>query len=106
MDTFYDFTLKHGLLIVCILFSCFFFYSFSTKFIYNANRTSPNGLNSQHFFFDGLLCHPFRQRQRVCTNHLLTTAHSPVGAGDFSLSPQCQGNTRGLSHIGKHGSHI
>ena len=24
----------------------------------------------------------------------------------FSFSPQCQGNTRGLSHISKNGSHI
>ena len=36
----------------------------------------------------------------------------PEGGGrlsrvfDISLSRQCQGNTRGLSHIGKHCSHI
>ena len=39
-------------------------------------------------------------------------APSPVGCGgfsrvlDFSSSPQCRGNTRCLSYIGKHGSHI
>ena len=31
MDTFYDFTLKHGLLIVCILFSCFIPPAFMTR---------------------------------------------------------------------------
>ena len=62
---------------------------------------------SQHSF-EGLTGIDKRYSLVIC-NHGF---QAPVGGGglsrvlDFSLYPQCRGNDRGLSHIGKHGSHI
>ena len=58
-----------------------------------------------------LLGYPNRQRQTVYTDYFNHCTQSSRG-GRFSRvlglssSPQCRGITRGLSHIGKHGSHI
>ena len=66
---------------------------------------------SQHFF-DGLLGHPYRHKANIMHQPFVTVAPSPEEGGrwnralDFSLYPHCRGNTRSLSHIGKHGSHI
>ena len=89
-------------------YNLFSFYLLSMKFMYNVNRTSSDGrIAPAHF----LLGHPNRQRQTVYTdnfNH--DTQPRRVGRFsrvlDLSSSLQCRGITRGLSHIGKHGSHI
>ena len=90
MDIFYS-TLKHGSRIVLHTI-CFLFIYFSMKFMYNLNRTSSDGRIAPAHFFDVLL--GYRRSGRF--SRVL----------DFLSSPQCRGLTRGLSHIGKHGSHI
>ena len=106
MDLFY-FTLKHGFRIVLHTI-CFLFIYFSMKFMYNVNRTSSDGrIAPAHF----LLGHRNRKRQTAYTDNF-NHGTQPRWGGifsrvlDFSSFPQCRGITRGLSHIGKHGSHI
>ena len=110
MDIFY-FTLKHGLQIVLHAICLFFYYLFSIKFMYNVNRTSSDGrIAPAHFLTDcwATLTGKDKQYILIICNH----GTQPVGGGrfsrvlDFSSSPQCRGNTRGLSRTGKHGSHI
>ena len=109
MDIFY-FTLKHGLRIVLHTI-CFPYIFFSMKFMYNVNRTSSDGrIAPAHFLTDcwATLTGKDKQYILIICNH----GTQPSRGGrfsrvlDFSSSPQCRGNTRGLSHIGKHGSHI
>ena len=76
------------------------------KFMYNVNRTYSDGRIAQaHFLTDCWATLTGKDIQYILMN--VTMAPSPVGGGrfsrvlDFSSSPQCRGNTRGLSHIGK-----
>ena len=78
------------------------------KFMYNVNITSSDGrIAPAHF----LLGHPNRQRQTVYTDNFNHGTQPRRGGRfsrvlDLSSSPLFRGITRGLSHIGKHGSHI
>ena len=91
----------------------FSFYLFSMKFMYNLNRTSSDGriASAHHFLTDCWATLTSKDKQFIliiCNNG--TQPRRGVGRFsrvlDFSSSPQCRGNTRGLSDIGKHGSHI
>ena len=107
----YEFTLKHRLLIVLHTFLFLFFIHFRRNSCIMQTELLRMVQYSQHFF-DRLLGHPSKAKTKSIHYSFVTTAPSSVGGWrfsrvlDFSLSPQCQGNTRGLSHIGKHGSHI
>ena len=53
-----------------------------------------------------------KQYIQIICNHGTQSRRGGGGGGrvsrvlDFALSPQCRGNTRDRSHIGKHGSHF
>ena len=106
MDIFY-FTLKHGFRIVLHTI-CFLSIYFSMKFMYNVNRTSSDGRIAPAYFCWATLTGKDAQYILIICNH----GTQPRRGGrfssvlDFSSSPQCRGITGGLSHIGKHGSHI